>query len=114
MKKVFLMMIFVFSVSYGGEGGLSSSSVNLTDLTSYVIPMYSYPVGQYQSEWGKLYNLSTSKIVYVIINPNNGPGNALNANYLNAINKLKAKGFYAIGYVYTNRGNRNLEDVKKI
>jgi hypothetical protein len=124
MKKVFLMVIFVFLVSCGGEGGISSSgssmptdtklsslSVNLTDLTSYVIPMYSYPVGQYQSEWDKLYNLSTSKIVYVIINPNNGPGNAVDANYLDAINKLKAKGFYVIGYVYTSYGKRNLSSV---
>jgi len=41
-----------------------------------------------------------------------GPGNTTDANYLDAINKLKAKGFYFIGYVYTNRGNRNSEDVK--
>ena len=126
MKKVFLMMVFVFLVSCGGEGGLSSSgssvstdtklsslSVNLTDLTSYVIPMYSYPVGQYQSEWEKLYNLSTSKIVYVIINPNNGPGNTTDVNYLDAINKLKAKGFYVIGYVYTSYGKRSLSSVTK-
>jgi hypothetical protein len=73
--------------------------------------MYSYPVGQYQSEWDKLYNLSTSKIVYVIVNPNNGPGNALDANYLDAINKLKAKDFYVIGYVYTRYGKRSLSNV---
>jgi hypothetical protein len=87
-------------------------NTNSNDLTTYVIPLYSYPVGQYQSEWEKLYNLNTSKRVYVIINPSSGPGNTADANYLDAINKLKAKGFYVIGYVYTNHGNRNLEDVK--
>jgi hypothetical protein len=29
----------------------------------------------------------------VIINPDNGPGNTTDANYLNTINKLKAKRF---------------------
>ena len=81
---------------------------------AYIIPLYSYPVGQYQPEWEKLYNLSTSKRVYLIINPSSGSGDTADANYLDAINKLKAKGFYVIGYVYTNRGNRNLEDVKTI
>jgi hypothetical protein len=101
-------------VSCGGYSSNQSNppSSNPTDFTSYIIPLYSYPAGQYQSEWDKLYNLSTSKIVYVIINPNNGPGNAVDSNYLDEINKLKAKGFYVVGYVYTNRGNRNLEDVK--
>ena len=115
MKKIFLIMIFAFLVSCGGSSDDNSNnptSSNPNNFTSYIIPLYSYPDGQYQPEWEKLYNLGTSKIVYVIINPNNGPGNTTDANYLNTINKLKAKGFYVIGYVYTNRANRNLEDVK--
>jgi hypothetical protein len=101
-------------VSCGGSSSNSNNptNTNLNDLTTYIIPLYSYPVGQYQPEWEKLYNLNTSKRVYIIINPSNGPGDTTDVNYLDAINKLKAKGFYAIGYVYTNRGNRNLEDVK--
>jgi hypothetical protein len=89
------------------------ASGNPNKFTSYIIPLYSYPVGKYQSEWEKLYNLSTSKIVYVIINPNNGPGNTTDANYVDAINKLKAKGFYVIGYVYTSYGKRSLSTVTK-
>ena len=114
MKKVFLMVIFVFLVSCGGSSSNSNNPANSNpnNFTTYIIPLYSYPVGQYQPEWEKLYNLNTSKRVYVIINPSSGPGDTTDANYLDAINKLKAKGFYAIGYVYTNRGNRNLEDVK--
>jgi len=114
MKKAFLVTIFIFLVFCGGSSSNSNNPVNSNpnNFTSYVIPLYSYPVGQYQSEWEKLYNLSTLKRVYVIVNPNNGPGNTTDANYLDAINKLKAKGFYVVGYVYTNRGNRNLEDVK--
>ncbi len=99
MKRVFLIMIFAFLASCGDYS------------SNYVIPLYSYPVGQYQPEWEKLYNLNTSSIVYVIINPNNGPGNAVDANYLDAINKLKAKGFYVIGYVYTRYGKRSLSSV---
>jgi hypothetical protein len=48
----------------------------------------------------------------VIINPDNGPGDTTDANYLDAINQLKAKGFYVIGYVYTSCGNRDLDDIK--
>ena len=114
MKKAFLITIFIFLVSCGGSSSNSNNpaSSNPNNFTSYIIPLYSYPVGQYQSEWEKLYNLNTSKRVYVIINPSNGPGDITDVNYLNTINKLKAKDFYVIGYVYTNRGNRNLEDVK--
>jgi hypothetical protein len=132
MKKAFLIAIFAFLVSCGGGSSPNSSNPvnsspvnsnlpvnsnpvnsNLKDLTSYVIPFYPYPVEKYRSEWEKLFNLNTSKRVYVIINPNNGPGNITDANnYSGVINKLKAKGFYVIGYVYTNYGNRNSEDVK--
>jgi hypothetical protein len=113
MKKAFLITFFIFLVSCGGSSSNSNNPANSNpnNFTSYIIPLYSYPVGQYQSEWDKLYNLSTSKIVYVIINPNNGPGNAVDANYLDAINKLKAKGFYVIGYVYTSYGKRSLSSV---
>lgn len=100
MKKILLATIFTCSISYAG------------DLTSYIIPMYSYPVGKYQSEWEKLYNLNTPKRVYVIINPNSGPGNKTDTNYADAINKLKAKGFRIIGYVHTSYGQRNLYSVK--
>jgi hypothetical protein len=114
MKKAFLITFFIFSVSCGDSSPNSNNPANSNpnNFTSYIIPSYSYPVGQYQSEWEKLYNLSTQKRVYVIVNPNNGPGNTTDANYLDAINKLKAKGFYVVGYVYTDYGNRNLEDVK--
>jgi hypothetical protein len=73
--------------------------------------MYSYPTEQYQTEWNKLYNLSTSKIVYVIVNPSNGPGRTTDPNYVDAISRLKAKGFRVIGYVRTNYGKRNLSYV---
>ncbi|WP_299238525.1 spherulation-specific family 4 protein [Sulfurihydrogenibium sp.] len=114
MKKISLITFFIFLVACGGSSSNSNNPANSNpnNFTSYIIPLYSYPVGQYQPEWEKLYNLSTSKIVYVITNPDNGPGNTTDVNYLNTINKLKTKGFYVIGYVYTNYGNRNLEDVK--
>ncbi|MBX0310877.1 MAG: spherulation-specific family 4 protein [Sulfurihydrogenibium sp.] len=114
MKKAFLITFFIFLVSCGGSSSNSNNptNTNLNDLTTYIIPLYSYPVGQYQSEWEKLYNLNTLKRVYVIINTSNGPGDTADDKYLDAINKIKAKGFYIIGYVYTNYGDRNLEDVK--
>jgi hypothetical protein len=87
MKKVFLIKIFAFLVSCGGSSSNLNNPVNTNsnNLITYIIPLYSYPVGQYQSEWEKLYNLNTSKCVYVIINPDNGPGNTTDANCLNTI-----------------------------
>ncbi|WP_299227367.1 spherulation-specific family 4 protein [Sulfurihydrogenibium sp.] len=113
MKNFFLITFFIFLVSCGDSSSNSNNPANSNpnNFTSYIIPLYFYPVGQYQSEWDKLYNLSTSKIVYVIINPNNGPGNSVDANYVDAINKLKAKGFYVIRYVYTSYGKRSLSSV---
>ena len=74
MKGVFLIMIFAFLASCGDSSSNSNNpaSSNPNNFTSYIIPLYSYPDGQYQPEWEKLYNLSTSKRVYVIINPSSG------------------------------------------
>jgi hypothetical protein len=58
-----------------------------------------------------LYNLNTSKTVYVVINPNNGPGDARDSNYVDTIRKLKAKGFRVVGYVHTSYGQRSLYGV---
>jgi len=49
----------------------------------------------------------------VILNPNNGPGNSVNNDYLQAINTLKnLQNVIIFGYVYTNYANRDTTDVE--
>ena len=79
---------------------------------TYIIPLYSYPIGTYENEWIKLYNLKTNKKVFVIINPNNGPGSNVDTNFVFAIHSLKNNNFKVIGYVYTSYGNRNISNIK--
>ncbi|NAZ24011.1 MAG: hypothetical protein GU346_06120 [Thermocrinis sp.] len=82
------------------------------DNYAYIIPLYSYPVGRYEQEWQRLYNLTTVNDVFVIVNASNGPGVYTDPNFLNAITTLKSRGFKVIGYVLTSHGSRSLEDVK--
>jgi hypothetical protein len=47
-----------------------------------------------------------------IMNPGNGPGNSVNADYVRAVNALRAAGGQVIGYVYSSYGNRSLTETK--
>src|SRR5262245_57834817 len=67
-----------------------------------VVPAYFYPGG----DWSKL-NSAVSKVpITAIMNPFNGPGNSLDANYVSAINSLRAAGGHVIGYVYSSYAGR--------
>jgi hypothetical protein len=154
MKKVLLTAFFAFMVSScgGGGGGLSSSgnslcsstpssntpagtevsspSPRLTNLTSFIVPLYTYPfaynqtTGQREDEsnWKKLYNdINPSKSTYVIANPNTGPGDSPNSDYSYAMGRLKEKGYKVLGYVSSAKDDgqgwytidRDLAEVEK-
>lgn len=101
------------SVQSSEDNSGNNSSVQFSkDNYAYIIPLYSYPVGKYEQEWQRLYNLTTVNDVFVVVNVSKGPGEDTDPNFLNAITTLKSKGFKVIGYVYTSYGTRNLEDVK--
>jgi hypothetical protein len=118
MKKlIFLLFFFVIFFSCNRRSNsnnkiLAFFLLQLADNASYIIPLYSYPQGQYQSQWEALYNLQTLKQVFVVVNPNNGPGSSSDPNYLNAITILKLKKFKVIGYVSTSYAVRNIAFVK--
>jgi hypothetical protein len=114
MLKIFTLFLSIFLATLFGCGPLgNNASVQPSkDNYAYIIPLYSYPVGTYEQEWQRLYNLTTVNDVFVIVNPDNGPGEQSDPNFSNAIIRLKSKGFKVIGYVYTSYGSRSLEDVK--
>jgi hypothetical protein len=50
--------------------------------------------------------------VVAIVNPDNGPGAAVDANYTSGIARLMAAGVKVIGYVYTGYGARASSEVR--
>jgi trimeric autotransporter adhesin len=80
--------------------------------TSIIVPAYFYPDGN--TFWDDLTSLAASQgnAVTAIVNPNNGPGASVNADYTIAINNLVTAGGSAVGYVFTSYGVRAIADVK--
>jgi hypothetical protein len=78
-----------------------------------LVPFYIYPT------IAALQPLINAKLAHphvpfrVILNPNSGPGTAIDPVYTSAINKLKDVGIAVLGYVSTSYGNRSLTTVKK-
>jgi len=82
-----------------------------TTIHTMLIPLYAYPT-TYGSEYNKLLTLDTKdKQIIVIVNPANGPGTTVDPNYTLAIRRLKERGYTVIGYVYTQYGNRPVDEV---
>lgn len=108
MNKVVFLGMFLFLV------GCSVSDTRLLSATSYIVPLYSYPGDSYYSgEWDKLLSFdSRGKVVDVIVNVDNGPGNSKDQNFDDVISRLFSKGFRVIGYVYSSYANRSIDSVK--
>lgn len=94
-----------------------SNLVGLLDKTAVnrfgtIVPFYVYPTT------AAIQPLLTAKAanpivpMIVILNPNSGPGVAVDQNYLKAVQALKAAGIVVTGYVHTSYGQRNLNDVR--
>lgn len=77
----------------------------------FLVPAYIYPVPTDLS-WSTLGSTTAEVDVTAILNPGNGPGNSVDANYTAAVDGLKAAGGNVIGYVYTQYGTRDISEVK--
>ena len=62
--------------------------------------------------WTSLNSAAGRVPLTAIMNPNNGPGTAQDANYVAAVNSLRAAGGKVIGYVYTSYSARPLAQVE--
>lgn len=74
-----------------------------------VVPAYFYPSAG--SDWNDLNAAAAEVPITAIMNPFNGPGNSLDANYVAAVNSFRAAGGRVIGYVYTSYNARPLQQV---
>ena len=74
--------------------------------TALLVPAYFYPSSDpTQSYWDELTAAAASGAnITAIMNPENGPGSAFNADYAAAVNSFRAAGGKVLGYVYTCYG----------
>ena len=96
MKKIFLSTIFLFITLWG-------NNQNSNTIKEF-IPLYSYPTFWYK-------NINKLKNQIVIINPDNGPGNKINNDYIKGINFLKQNNIIVYGYIATNYMNKNINKI---
>lgn len=80
------------------------------DAARMLIPMYAYPTAG-SALWNGVRDASATVDITAIINPANGPGTSVDANYQRRIAELDARGVKLAGYVYTGYGTRPLADV---
>lgn len=74
-----------------------------------VVPAYFYPSPG--SDWGRMTAAVSQAPITAIMNPGNGPGNNLDANYTAVTNAFTGAGGNLIGYVYSSYGARPLNQV---
>ncbi|KAJ3009445.1 UNVERIFIED_CONTAM: hypothetical protein HDU68_002702 [Siphonaria sp. JEL0065] len=72
------------------------------------IPAYFYP-GQ---AWTQSIE-QPSNVEYMIVNPNSGPGDAINPHYVETVKEAQQAGVKIIGYVHTEYGKRFVSTVKQ-
>jgi hypothetical protein len=89
----------------------SSSESRADDQVTALVPAYFNPTWCSGSPWDQL-NAAAAKIpVEAIMNPDRGPGLAVNSDYVYAVTHLQAAGGMVIGYVPTGYGSRSISDV---
>ena len=84
-------------------GALKSSGLGL------LVPAY-FPSG---AEWTSLNQAAERVPLIAILNPNSGPGAAVNKGYVSAVNGLRRSQGRVIGYVSTTYGSRAVEEVRR-
>lgn len=85
-----------------------------TSSTGILIPLYVYPKDS--NSWQPIIDTKTrhpNLTIIAIINPNNGPGQFLDKNYEEQINRLKEFDIKMIGYVSTNWTFKPISEVKQ-
>lgn len=127
-KIITLFFILVVSIFFSACNSSSSSSNSKTSytkpplLTSYlkknnlklIIPLYVYP-SKKNKDWKKLidYKNVNPNIDMVVISSNGGNFKKVSKPYLNIIKDMNSSNIRVIGYVYTNYGKRDINDVEK-
>ena len=77
---------------------------------SVILAAYSYPFVD-SDYWESVISEGGEKIPYVVINPNNGPGNKVDLNYVRQLEENVKAGIKNIAYIRTNYQKRSLKSV---
>lgn len=84
--------------------------------TGLLLPMYVYPADVHiNASYNRLIDLKRrfeTVPFWVIVNPASGPGAAVDANYVKAIDRLEGAGCVVLGYASTRYGKRRAADVQ--
>lgn len=77
---------------------------------SVILAAYSYPFVD-SDYWKSVISEGGEKIPYVVINPNNGPGNKVDLNYVRQLEENVKAGIKNIAYIRTNYQKSSLKSV---
>lgn len=93
--------------SLGGLVLLLLVAARLTAAQTMCIPAYYYPGSLWTQSIG-----GAPTVSQMIMNPNSGPGTAVDLNYRSAVSAAQAKGIKILGYVHTSYGQRSASVVQ--
>src|SRR5436309_13493064 len=83
--------------------------------TGVLVPLYVYPSDVHKNaEYNRLIELKLhhgTVPIWVILNPDSGPGKQVDLNYTKVIDRLQGAGCMVLGYVTTSYGKRTSVDV---
>jgi len=120
-RRLFCFAVLV-TLSFGSVvaavPGTAFAASSLTFGSSgLAIPLYTYPCfTATQCTWTTIIQARQAYPgvpLLTVINPGNGPGSSIDANYVQGVKNLQAAGVVVLGYVYTNYGHTPLSKVEK-
>ncbi|MDQ6862348.1 MAG: spherulation-specific family 4 protein [Thermoproteota archaeon] len=113
MQKRVILVVLMFVVGTGlaivtlhPSDNAKAQSSRL--ISGTIMPLYIYPTNPSWSTVATIKDAHPKVPIVVIANPNSGPGNSPDSNFVNGINKLRAHGVVVIGYVATGYGSKSL------
>lgn len=102
------------AVILAAQVALPTATYAASSTQSVFIPLYKYPQrwrGGDLVYWNSVVAAGGQKVPFVVVNPQSGPGAAVNADYTGQLADLDAAGVKYIGYVKHNRQSRDIHEV---
>lgn len=127
-SPILLPLIFVLLVARGDRFRRSPGAarrrqqaqefhLRAQERTGILVPMYVYPANIHRNPaYNRLADLKRryeTVPMWVIVNPASGPGETVDANYTEAIDRLQVAGCMVLGYVTTSYAKRPQGQVQK-
>ena len=106
MKKIVLMVVVLIGI----RAFAVYMKKKLEKKQSVALAAYSYPSDD-SNYWKEVIKEGGKNIPYVIINPNSGPGDKIDSNYVKQLKENMKAGIKNIAYIRTNYQKRPLEKV---